>query len=71
MLCYVKTEDFEGRAAHFYSTEKGEDTAESSDAFFEPIRSLNKSDLKQILRQIKAGPVHRELKELISGIEIE
>ena len=72
VYCFVmlKTKDFEGRAAHFYSTEKG-DSAESSDAFFEPIGSLDKSDLKQILAQIRTGPVPRELKELTVGIEIE
>lgn len=66
----LKTEPFQGRAAHFYYTGKG-DTAGSECAFFEPIKSLGEIDLKEILDEIRKGPVPKELKQLTEGIEIQ
>jgi len=69
LYCFVmlKTEPFQGRAAHLG---KG-DTAGSECAFFEPIKSLEEIDLKQILDEIRKGPVPKELKQLTKGIEIQ
>jgi len=72
LYCFVilKTEPFQGRAAHFHSTGKG-DTVDNEYAIFEPTKSLEKIDLKEILNEIKEGPVPKELKQLTEGIEIQ
>lgn len=70
VYCFVmlKTEPFQGRAAFFYLAGKG-DTSNNECASFEPTKSLEKIDLKEILNEIKEGPVPKELKQLTEGIE--
>ena len=72
IYCFVmlRTEPFQGRAAHFLNTGKG-DTASGDCVSLEPIKSLEKIDLKGILDEIVKGPVPKELKQLTKEIEIE
>lgn len=71
IFCFVTltTKDFESRAAHLGKPDIAATTDDSDP--IEPIGILNTEDQKEILKEIKIGPVATLLKELTKDILIK